>query len=330
MLRPTSTIQIGENVFDFLTDGKFNSTWKNFTDTGEITLPYKFSKNNKVIYAGKENLFKKGDPVTVESGYFPNKDLLFMGYVSAIIPKNPVILKVEDAAWLLKQNNLTISFPTTTLKNLLNVCINKAKSKAKGFVKEGLDKIIVEAVDAQLGTFRLTNVNIVNVLDELKKTYGLRSFFRGNTLYVGLAYYATGKRAKLIFQEDIIEDDLEYLKRDELTFKVKAISMLENNRKIEIEVGDPSGEQRTITKYNLSKEELKKVAEREIETLRYEGFRGKFKTFLQPVMYHGDEIELIDEDLPERNGVYLVEGVDYEIGVNGYFQIITLGAKISA
>jgi hypothetical protein len=145
-----------------------------------------------------------------------------------------------------------------------------------------------------------------------------------------LAYYATGKRAKLIFQEDIIEDDLEYLKRDELTFKVKAISMLENNKKIEIEVGDPSGEQRTITKYNLSKEELKKVAEREIETLRYEGFRGKFKTFLQPVMYHGDEIELIDKDLPERNGVYLIEGVDYEIGVSGYFQIITLGAKISA
>ncbi|QCW20331.1 hypothetical protein [Flavobacterium phage FPSV-S1] len=330
MLRPVNNIQIGDNNFDFVTEGKFTSTWKTFTDTGEITLPYKFSKDKKVICAGKENLFKKGDVVQVDSGYFPNKQTIFKGYVSAIIPKNPVVLKVEDAAWLLKQTNLTLSFPHVTLKTLLTQCIDAAKAKATGFVKEGLKRIKVEAVNADLGTFRLTNVNIVNVLDELKKTYALRSYFRGDTLFVGLAYDYTGKRGKLVFQEDIFDDDLEYLKKDDVKFKVKAISMLENNKKIEIEVGDPSGEQRTITKYNLTKEELKKVAEREIDTLRYEGFRGKFKTFLQPVFYHGDEVELIDKDLPERNGVYLIEGIEYEIGVGGAFQIITLGAKISA
>jgi hypothetical protein len=331
MLRPCATINIGSNEFDFLTGGTFVSTWKNFTDTGELVLPHKFTQDKRVIYAGKDNLFKKGDPVTVYGGYFPNKELIFKGYVSAIIPKNPVVLKLEDAAWLLKQNNLTLSFKKVSLKELLTGCLKEAKKKATGFVLEGLNKIKIEAIDADLGVFRLTNVNIVNVLDELKKTYALRSFFRGDTLFVGLAYNSTGKRVKMVFQDDILpNDNLEYLKRDDIKFKVKAISMLENNTKIEIEVGDPNGEQRTITKYNLSKEELKKAATREIETLRYEGFRGTFKTFLMPVLYHGDEIDLIDKEVPEKNGVYLIEAVEIEIGVNGYFQTITLGAKISA
>lgn len=330
MYRPVVSIQIGDNVFDFLTRGVVTSTWKNFTDTGELVIPHKFVKDNKVIYADKDSFFKKGDPVAIEAGYYPQKDLIFEGYISAVKPENPVILKLEDAAWILKQTNLTLSYKSVSLNQLLEGCLKAAKAKATGFVLEGLNKIKIETVDAQLGAFRLTNVNIVNVLDELKKTYALRSFFRQNTLYVGLAYYKTGKRTTLVLKEDTFEDeDLEYMKKDEIKFKVKGISMLENNKKLEVEVGDPNGEQRTITKYNLTEKELRAACLREIDTLRYEGFRGKFKTFFTPVLYHGDEIELIDRKTPEKNGVYLIEGVEYEIGVDGYFQIITLGAKIS-
>lgn len=332
MLRPFCNIIIGKNNFDFVTNASFSTSWKLYTDTGEIILPHKFKKDGKVVFVGEDNIFKKGDAVEVRAGYFPTKALLFEGYVTSVKPAVPVEIKVEDAAWLLKQNNLTLSFKKTTLKELITACLSEAKSKASGFVLEGLNKIKIEAVDANLGAFRLTNVNIVNILEELKKTYALTSFFRGHTLYIGLAYNAGGARAVFEFEgkgiNAIIEGDLEYLKEDETAIKVKAISMLENNTKIEIEVGDPNGEQRTITKYNLTESELKDVATREIDRLRYEGFRGSFKTFLTPVIYHGDEIEITDPKTPERNGVYLAEAIDYEIGVNGYFQVIKLGVKV--
>jgi hypothetical protein len=332
MLRPVTSIKIGENEFDFVTEASFVSSWKDFTDTGEMKLPHKFKKDNKVIFVGEDNLFKKGDSVSVLAGYFPTKQSVFNGYLSSIKPSIPVEMKFEDAAFLLKQTNLTLSFESVTLKELLTACLSKAKEKATGYVLEGLNKIQVEAIDAKLGVFRITNVNITQVLEELQKTYALRSYFRDHILYVGLAYYGSGKTSSFEFEgkgiNTIIEHDLEYIKEDDLSFKVKAVSMLEDNTKIEAEVGDPNGEQRTITKYNLTLEELKKAATREIEKLRYEGFRGSFKTFLYPVMYHGDSVEIIDPKTPEKNGVYLVESVEIEIGINGYFQTIKLGVKI--
>lgn len=330
MLRPVHTINIGDNEFDFLTSGEFNSSWKNLTDTGSISLPHRFRRDNKVIFAGENNFFKKGDPVNVSSGYFPTREPLFEGYVSGVKPSIPVEIMFEDAAWLLKQTNLTMSFRKVSLLELLTAALNEAIEKSEGSLKEGLERINLNVVDANLGAFRITNVNITGILQELKKTYALTSYFRGHELYVGLAYNSDGKREVFEFYEDIIDDgtDLEYLKEEDVSFKVKAVSMLENNTKIEIEVGDPNGEQRTITKYNLTEKELKEAAEREISNLRYEGFRGEIKTFLQPVMYHGDEVEIVDIRRPERNGVYLIESVSYEIGINGSFQTLKLGAKI--
>jgi hypothetical protein len=332
MLRPFCNIKIANNEFDFVTTGDFSSSWKMLTDTGEITIPHKLKKDDKVIFIGENNLFKKGDAVEIKAGYFPTLETIFEGYVTKIIPSIPVTIQFEDAAFLLKQTNLTLSFEKVTLKELLNNCISEAIAKSTGYLKEGLEKVTVEAIDADLGAFRITNVNITGILQELKKTYALTSYFRGSTLYVGLAYYAENRpRHTFTFQKNIIDEgtELEYRKIDDISFKVRAVSMLENNKKIEIEVGDPNGEQRTITKYNLTEKALKEAAEREISRLRFEGFRGKILTFLEPVVKHGDEVEIINPRTPEQNGVYLAESVNYPIGIDGYFQEIFLGVKIS-
>ena len=333
MLRPFCNIKIGANEFDFVTGGDFSSSWKNLTDTGTITLPHRFKKEEKVIFIGENNFFKKGDQVNISAGYYPTLEPIFEGYVSKITPSIPVGITLEDAAFLLKQTNLTLSFEKVTLKELLSKSIEEAISKATGYVKEGLARINIEAIDAELGAFRITNVNITGILQELKKTYALTSYFRNHTLYVGLAYYAENRaRATFTFEDNIIDSgtQLEYRKIDDVSFKVKAVSMLENNKKLEIEVGDPDGETRTITKYNLSEKDLREAATREIDRLKFEGFRGKIYTFLQPVIRHGDEVEIIDPRTPEKNGVYLAESVNYSIGVDGYFQEIFLGAKISS
>lgn len=332
MLRPFCKINIGDNEFDFVTGCDLDSSWKEYTDKGRLTIPHRLKENGKVIFIGEDNFFNKGDSMTLSAGYYPKITKIFDGYVSKIIPSIPVTIEFEDAAYLLKQTNLTLSFESVTLSELMEAVLKEAIEKSTGYVKEGLKLIELDVVDAALGAFRLTNVNITNILEELKKTYALTSYFRGHTLHVGLAYTIEDRTRHVFrFQEDIIDDgaNLEYLKEDDVLFKVKAVSMLENNKKIEIEVGDPNGEQRTITKYNLNEKDLREAAEREAENLRYEGFRGSIQVFFDPVVFHGDEIEIIDSLRPERNGVYLAESVAYTFGINGYFQEINLGAKVS-
>lgn len=332
MLRPWIKIEIGKEKFSYIADGEVNSSWKTFTDTARLVLPSKVKKDNKTIFIGQNNIFKKGDFATISVGYFPNIGQIFEGYLSKITPREVTEMEFEDASWILKQTNLTVSYKNISLEDLLNNCLQEAIKKASPNIKEGLEKIKIKAVSGPIfPAFRLTNVNIVQVLDELKSTYSLTSFFRGQTLYCGLAYNADGKKHTFQFQKDILDgDQLEYKKEDDVKIKVKVTSMLENNKKIEVEVGDKEGEQRSIFVYNITNEsELRQIGEREKKRLVYEGFFGSFDTFIEPIVKHGDEIEIIDPKNPEKNGVYYAEAVKPYFGVSGYFQTITLGAKVS-
>lgn len=331
MLRPWIKIQVGDESFSYVAEGDVKSSWKTFTDTASLVLPRKVKKGNETIFIGANNLFNKGDFSTISVGNFPNITQVFEGYLTKIKPNDLVEMSFEDASWILKQTNLTVSYKDITLENLLNDCLRLAIEKASPKIKEGLKKIKIKTVSATFPAFRLTNVNIVQVLDELKKTYALTSFFRGQTLFVGLAYNGSGKRHVFEFNKNILDgNSLEYKKEDDVRIKVKVTSMLENNKKLEVEVGDPDGEQRSVFVYNVTNlKELEEIGKREKERLKYEGFFGTFETFIEPVVFHGDEIELINKKHPEQNGVYYAEACSPRFGVSGYFQSITLGVKIS-
>jgi hypothetical protein len=331
MLRPWIKIKIGEETLSYVTTGEISSTWKKFTDTAVLTIPKKAIKDGKTIYISNANVFKKGQFATISIGYFPKMEVVFQGYLTKIIPAENVTLEFEDPSWILKQTNLTVSYKKITLEGLLKNCLELAISKASPDIKKALKMIKINAVEAEFFAFRLTNVNIVQVLDELKSTYALTSFFRNQTLNVGLAYNGGGKKHVFEFEENIISNDLEYRSEADVRIKVKVVSMLENNNKIEVEVGDSDGEQRTIFAYNVTSEkELKAIGEREKERLKYEGFFGTLTTFIFDLVRHGDEIELINKKQPEQNGIYYAEEVRPTFGVDGYFQTITLGVKISA
>lgn len=329
MFRPQVNIKIGDRGFKYVTQLNVSSSWDKFTDTGTIIIPTKVKKDGETIFIGADNVFHKGDAVTIDAGYFPKSERIYTGFVSRIFPDIPLKIMLEDASWVLKQTNVTFALKSCSLKTMLETAMSKAKEKATGNIKTALSDIKLEVVDAQLGSFRVTNVNLVQILEELKKTYALTSFFRDNTLHVGLAYSGTPTTHRFIFEQTIIENNLEYSKEDDVKIKVKAVSMQPDNTKIEVEVGDEGGEQRTLFKYGLSKSELTAVANREKDKFKYEGWRGSFKTFLTAVVKHGDIVELINKRLPEWNGSYLVDAVDIEGGTGGEFQTITLGAKVS-
>jgi hypothetical protein len=318
MLRLVSNITIAGKSFSYVNELTVSSSWKTFTDTASIVIPNRFLKNGETIVGGDNNVFKRGDTVTIGVGYYDadieNASIktVFTGYVSKIHSGSPFKISCEDESWKLKQKTFTKSWKSVSLKSLIGDLVTD---------------IPFEVVDAELGSFKVTRVNVVNVLDELKKTYGLTSFIRDGKLFVGLAYSGAFGTHKFDFNRNIISNDLEFVRDDDVKIKVTAISMLPTNKKIQIETGDPDGDNRTLTFYNLTESELKKTADREIKKLKFAGWRGSFTTFGSPKVQHGDTIELNDDKFPERSGNYKVETVETSFGVGGFRQKIYIGCK---
>lgn len=311
-------VTINGRSFNYVKAVNISSTWKRFTDTASIEIPNRFLKNGQSIVAGSDNVFKRGDKVKIELCYFKpdavdgNLKTEFTGYISKITPASPFRIDCEDEMFLLKQKTFTKSWKSVNLKQLIG---------------DLATDIPFETVDAELGSFRITRVNVVQVLDELKKTYGLTSFMKSGKLYVGVPYTGNGAEHDFDFNKNIITDDLQFVRDDDVKIKVTAISMLPSNKKIQIETGDSEGDNRTLTFYNLTESELKNAADREISKLKYTGWRGSFTTFGAPKVVHGDTVNLTDKIHPERSGKYFIEGVDKSFGLDGFRQIIHLGAK---
>lgn len=317
--KPTFDVTISGFRFLYGVDVEVNSSYDTLTDTAKIILPRKLQWEGKDVLSDSNTLFKRGDKVEIKLGYDHDNKTVFSGFISAIKPSTPMEFECQDGAWLLKQKSITKSYEKVTLKQLLKDIMPS--------------NIPFEAVDVNLGKFKITNVNITGILDELKKAYALNAFFRNGKLYVGLAFYPNNAvKHKFIIggtQANVIDaTDLQYKKEDEVKIKVKAISMLPNNKKIEWDGGDPDGELRTLHFYNKSLAELKEVANREIAKLRYTGYEGSFTTFGEPTVKHGDYVELV-EIKNNRVGTYLVKAVQKRSGTSGYRQIITLDKKIA-
>lgn len=309
MVRLTSKITVGTYVLAGCIQVDIESSWETLTDTCNISLPSFIRHQNKNVSLAESNIIKRGDAIKVELGYDDANEVVFEGFVRKVQAGSPVVVECEDYAYLLKRETKTVSFSSVTLQSLLQQIVPPT--------------IQVRAADVSLGQFRISKATPAQVLDEIKNTYALQSWMRGRTLYAGLAYFdvpATTK--KFIFQENIVEDELVYSKKEEIKLKVKAISMMPNNSKIETEVGDAEGEQRTLHFYNLPLADLKKAAEAEIDKLRFDGYRGSFTAFGQPFVQHGDIVEISDNRY-NRSGNYYVKSVVRSFGMGGYRQIIT-------
>ena len=319
MKQLTSYIQIGNFEFDFINEVQIESSWDTLTDTCTITLPKKLKWKGKSIVEGANAVFKIGMPVFVFLGYDYKFELVFEGFLTRIEPKLPLKLYCEDAMWNLKQTEVkALSQKNATVKSLLS---DYYKGELKTF-------------DADLGKFRIQNATLANVFEELDKNYSLKTFFRNGILHVGTPYLLTANdrnKHQFDFEKNVISaDSLEYKGKDDSKIKVKAISHNSvTNAKIEVNVGDETGELRTINKVDLTEEQLKEEAIRQIDLLKYEGFRGSFESFGEPFVRFCDIVELTDPNIQERNGSYFVKSVNYSFGMNGYRQNVEIDRKVN-
>ena len=376
-------------TFDFVHEFSCSDSWRDLTNTGKVVVPknlYVRDANNKLVplfgtnvniggFTGNPPLLLRGDEVTIDWGYRyfkGGKEIfegtfdaktgghLFKGYISKITSKKPIEFLIEDNMWKLKQLPApTRTFKTTdTLEFILKTLLepyNKGLSLDKQFT-------VRSTTQTTFGEFRTGNETVAEVLARLRKTYHFESYFKGNELRCGISIYEP-KEARTFtftFQKDIISDDLEYRRKDDIVLSIVASNKTEyetgemtkdgnaktkcNRIEVLITLRNGSdipdifikkkgedyppntGGERITTSYSGAKnvKELISLATEELKKYYYNGFKGKFTTFGLPFVKVGDYIKLVDPILPERNGKYNVRAVEYDGGINGLRQKIEL------
>ncbi len=294
---------------------------KSVGDSAVIKLGDVGRKLRKNIKVGDEVLLKMwyvGYPVQTE----------FQGYVSEISPNVPLEIHCLDEIFKLQRDSLRnpqgksgMSWKKTTLLEVLQYVLKGYDTQIdKNIPKVELAPFVIEPTS-----------NKAQVLKKLKEEYGFDAYFRGKTLFCGLGYSEVIEEQPIFhLQKNVISTDLVYRKKEDSKIKLKAISILPNNTKIEVEVGDENGEIRTWISETPIKDKikLKEIAQTKLDDYKYEGYAGKIKTFGIPFATHSMVGQLRDDLYSERKGKYFIEEVKKTVSVSGGFkQEITFGKK---
>jgi hypothetical protein len=377
----------GTLIFNFVNDLEAEDNWKDLTNKGKMVLPknvyVRNQYNNSVQLAGTNvnlggfssnpPIFLRGDAVTIQAGYRyfdagSNErtivNPIFTGYIAKVSSKKPVTLDLEDNMWQLKQipaPNIVFSFKTYTLESILTTLLQGTPFTVNHQTSTTL------GVGINMGDFRTMNETVAEVLSRIRKDYHFESYFRGNELRCGPLVYLEEEAAQqtFVFQENIIEDELEYQRKDDITLSAIAYSVNRNASAVQTKDGhtktkferlealviykngaftstvkaagakadfapNTEGERRTLYFWNVtSGAQLVALAQAELTKYYYSGFKGKFTTFMVPFVRQGDNAKILDPVLPERNGLYKIKSVQYKVGTGGLRQIIELDYLIS-
>lgn len=263
--------------------------------------------------------FDRGDAVLIYAGYNGASRLEFHGYVSRVKPGIPVEITCEDPIFLLRRRNLQASFRSITLKSLLEYILQGT------FIR-----LMPNVPELTLSPFYLRNVSAASALQKLKEEYGLTMYFPSITqLYVGLDAPNDSEEVKYRIGENVIDNNLTWRDENDVQLKIKAVHIKPDNTRVEKEVGDEGGEQRTLFFYNLpGGTNLETVALEEMRRYKYTGYEGGITGFLLPNIEPGNVVSLEDRQFAERNGKYLADKVTTTIGTGGARRTVELGLKV--
>jgi len=346
--------------FNFVNEIEIFSSWEHFTDTAKIIFPKKMYfvdengvKNNftgKNIYAGDTTpLIQRGDRITINLGYHYNSKTTiqkeFEGYITAVYNTTPITLECEDLMYELKKMQAPIKTYYSNIWDVESMINDMIKlSGVKTDIK------VRQSIKTKIGDFISGHETVAEVLANLRKKSHLNSYLRGTELRCSsIVYYPEDARNHIFsFQENIIEDNLQYSRKEDTNLHIRAYSVEKSevetgqvtkkgkakttNKRLEVLVPDDSiltGETKTLYFYGIDNvTALKKEAEKKLNRYWFTGFKGKFVTFGLSSVRHGDHVKLIDKASPERNGNYLVKSVRKTFGVNGYRQEIELDIRL--
>ena len=316
MFKLCAKIEIsGERCWDL----GFVSAVEIVRDTEKLTAEAKITLPKKMKWNGSAEIpVHRGDSVRIYLGYNDKLQLAFVGYVRDVGFKTPVVITCEDDMFKLKQMPAQKkAYRSVSIETLLK--------------DQGITYRLNVMGEQSLGAYRVTADTVAALLGKLSEQ-GIRSFFRYENgepvLYCGVLFDRDSTPAQ-VFRSglNIISDDsLQQQKAENMRLRVKAVSLMPNNKKIKVEVGDADGEHRTLHTYNKTERELKAWAEQEVKRLKRDGLTGSFTTFGASLADPLDAIGIIIDGT--KMGVYQVKKNVIKYGDSGFRQVIDLGPRV--
>lgn len=287
----------GRKGFAFKTVNSFETekSWQNLTDTAKFIIAKQlyFDEKGKVF-----ELVKPGDPFIIEAGYNGQLNKEFEGFISEVLDDLPVVFKGEDNMYVLKRTPVNKSYGSVKLENLLRDIVPP--------------QFKIDAMDVVIGSVLYQGYTVAGVLTDLKEQLGLYSYFVGDTLVCGKIYTDNPETqtVKYTFTKNIHENDLKYRRKDDIRLKVTMTSHLSNGKKIKATVGDDDGEEQKLICTNVSdKEALEKLAQKELDRLKINGYSGTLTGYGLPYVTHGYTAIIKNLENPEKDGSYYVDSV---------------------
>lgn len=258
---------------------------------------------------------KAGDAVEIRLGYGREMNLEFKGYVRRINLKSPLEIECEDAFYLCRTRQVSLSGKSSTLDDILKAC--------------GLT--VGQAATLTLKNFVADNLPASSVLEKLKADYGLHVFFdMDGKVYAIRAFDLVSETVRYEMRRNVIKDDeLKYLKASEAKLKVKAVCFMADGSKVEATIGEDGGAEKTLYFYDVeSWAELKTLAEAELRKYSKDGYEGTIETFLLPYAEPCMAADLIDPVYPERSGKYHITAVETSFGLSGARRKVSIGIAV--
>lgn len=303
-------------ILNRATEIEIESTWKEMTDRGSLTLP------RNVRYFDKYNVreaFRKGDAVTIYFGYDGNNVKEFEGYIAEVSADIPIVIKFEDEMFNVRKIPVNFSAANIGLKELLQQIV-------PGYKIDALEGV-------QLGAVRLAKTGVGSVLEKLQSDWGLYTYMRGKTVVCGKYYVDESEYEPINFnlERNCVSTALNYKKKEDVSLKIKVVSTLSNGKKVEVDsIGDKDGNERQLTFYNIEiKAELERLGKLEYEKYKVDKFEGSFTAFGIPTVRHGLKVSIKSNLYDDRNGNYYIEKVVKKFSPSGIRQDITLGDKVA-
>lgn len=332
MLRLNQRITINGLALPFVQNVEIVTSRNLFTDTATITMPNRIPQKNQRI----SDVIQKGSKVTIELGYFPDLVMEFEGYVSQVIPEKTCVIMCEDEAYNVKRESIgrDVVLKATTIKKLVETIYSGKTSIS----------------DGNIGDWKISKTStVIDVLKELQSKFKIFSYFRGDTLVVGVgADTIDQQEITCHFQKNIPigESSFNFKEAEADRIVVKATNITRSGEVNEVfayydgnpqaivfaQVAPTSG---AINEFNIggqsdfSIDDLKRLAGIRLEALSFTGVDGSITTYGDPSANHGDLAKVIDLQTTEKNGNYAIVEVVKRFGVGvGYRQDLGLGITL--
>jgi hypothetical protein len=363
-------------LFDFVTEFEAESQWTDLTAKGKVTLPknvyYVDKTTGQPVPLGGTNklintIFQRGDKVNIAYGYYTyttdgveqlTVNDVFEGYISKVGSKQPITLELEDNMWLLKQVPVP---PQTIPANATLETVIANLIKPLGFTVNATTATNIAS------SIIVNGESVASLLSRFKREFYIESYFKGTELRMGFEVYLPSEASTEVvmqFQQNIISDELNYQRKDDIQLSAVAISKyyvtngtnkqgdektkeqtlkillypdIHGNWQYVKQDGNKplpenlEGERRTLNYFGVTDaKKLFDLALPKIQRYYYDGFKGKLTTFAIPLVQMGNQVKLVDNILPDRNGTYKIKKVKYSGGINGHRQEIELDYKLFA